>query len=156
MLRLVTAGAVVAYAAAFTGPMGTLPTSHNRAAIQLRKPAGDLKMAGGPPPAVAKALEIQSNVMGVLYKLQGKEKPFTLQMRDAAMALHTYSQAPREGKVRDQTADTVVRPIPGLSMRLATAWRRLACLRALQRAQTSAYAHHASQGHTGAPTEGRS
>ncbi|KAJ1481406.1 hypothetical protein T484DRAFT_1954368 [Baffinella frigidus] len=89
--------------------MGVLPSSSGRAAaLSLRQPAGALRMAGGPPAGIVKMLDFQSKVMGVVYSLQGKEKPFTLQMRDAAMALHTFSQAPREGKVRDMTADTVV------------------------------------------------
>ena len=109
----IVAAVLVASASAFS-PMGVLPCSRARAAsLQLRKPAGALHMAGGPPASVVKMLDFQSKVMGVVYKIQGKEKPFTLQMRDEAMALHTFSQAPREGKVRDETADTVVSPIPG-------------------------------------------
>lgn len=112
---------LVASAAAFApGPMGVLPSSSGRAAaLSLRQPAGALRMAGGPPAGIVKMLDFQSKVMGVVYSLQGKEKPFTLQMRDAAMALHTFSQAPREGKVRDMTADTVVRPVCGPDAPLA-------------------------------------
>ena len=120
MLRnCIVAAMLVASASAFA-PMGVLPCTRGRAAsLQLRKPAGALHMAGGPPASVVKMLDFQSKVMGVVYKIQGKEKPFTLQMRDAAMALHTFSQAPREGKVRDETADTVVSPIPGPQCALA-------------------------------------
>ena len=41
----------------------------------------------------------------------GKEMPFTLEMRNAAMALHTFSQAPKSGKVKDTSANTQV-PTP--------------------------------------------
>jgi hypothetical protein len=40
----------------------------------------------------------------------GKEMPFTLEMRNAAMALHTFSQAPKSGKVKDTSANTQVPP----------------------------------------------
>jgi heme oxygenase len=39
---------------------------------------------------------------------KGKTLPFTTEMRNAAMALHTFSQAPKEGKVKDQSANTQV------------------------------------------------
>jgi hypothetical protein len=39
---------------------------------------------------------------------RGKTLPFTAEMRNAAMALHTFSQAPKEGKVKDQSANTQV------------------------------------------------
>jgi len=38
----------------------------------------------------------------------GAKLTFTQEMRAKAMSLHTFSQAPKEGKVRDKTANTVV------------------------------------------------
>jgi hypothetical protein len=34
--------------------------------------------------------------------------PFTQEMREKAMSLHTFSQAPKEGKVKDQSSNTQV------------------------------------------------
>ncbi|KAJ1484408.1 hypothetical protein T484DRAFT_1894367 [Baffinella frigidus] len=98
---LLLAWAASASAFAFTpsalSPTRSLPamaSAGRPARLALRQGSSAAKMMGPGAPQTEFA--------------SGKEMPFTLEMRNAAMALHTFSQAPKQGKVKDQSANTQV------------------------------------------------
>jgi len=86
---------LVASAGAFgIAPLGLRHVTAGRhaAAVSTASLSG-LRMAGDAPAAAAVA---------------GGPMPFTVEMRNKAMSLHTFSQAPKQGKQRDTSANTVV------------------------------------------------
>jgi len=49
-----------------------------------------------------------SSMLRMTASAEGTKLSFTQEMRNKAMSLHTFSQAPKEGKLKDQNVNTVV------------------------------------------------